>query len=357
MIFLLPHKDIIVLLQTTADWHKKFSYFDFFYRLLNFSIYLLPLSLIIPYYFNFATMSKITAYIQRYLFIIRFIRRNPYCTLQAIHKHVEREFRNHAIDNAGTSASVIEKDIREIRGLRVDIEYDRVQRGYYIPTDEYNGYSDIERILDSFDVLCSMGGDSGVPPYMLPEKRRSRGTEHLLTLKEAIKGNNPVRFSYKKFYPEESAMRTVEPYVLKESRGRWYLLGFADGDHSVAKSFGLDRIFDIQVLSPRKFTPQRNMDWEKKYEHCFAMFTDEHPEHVKIFVDHRDGNYINAMPIHPSQRLTRTDEGVMVELYISVTLDFIMELMSRSWSLSIIEPLSLRERMKEIYQEAEQRNS
>ncbi|KAA6342114.1 hypothetical protein EZS27_010109 [termite gut metagenome] len=304
-------------------------------------------------------MSRITAYIQRYLFIIRFIRKNPYCTLKAIQEHVEREFHNHAIDNIGTSTGVIEKDIREIRGLRVDIEYDFMQRGYYIPaTNEPNGYSDIERILDSFDVLCSMGGDSGVPPYMLPEKRRSRGTEHLLPLKEAIKEHTPVRFYYKKFYPEESAIRTVEPYVLKESRGRWYLLGFdADGNHSVAKSFGLDRISDIQVLFPKKFTPQRNIDWEKKYEHCFAMFTDGHPQHVTFFVDHRDGNYIEAMPIHPSQRLTRTNEGVRVELYISVTLDFIMELMSRSWSLSIIEPLSLRERMREIYQEAERRNS
>ncbi|KAA6320339.1 hypothetical protein EZS27_029878, partial [termite gut metagenome] len=133
-------------------------------------------------------MSRITAYIQRYLFIIRFIRKSPYCTLKAIQEHVEREFYNHAIDNIGTSVSVIEKDIREIRGLRVDIEYNFGQKGYYIPTtDESNGYSDIERILDSFDVLCSVGGDSGVPPYMLPEKRRSRGTEHLLPLKEAIK--------------------------------------------------------------------------------------------------------------------------------------------------------------------------
>ncbi|KAA6368638.1 MAG: hypothetical protein EZS28_035836 [Streblomastix strix] len=87
------------------------------------------------------------------------------------------------------------------------------------------------------------------------------------------------------------------------------------------------------------------------------MFTDGHPQHVTFFVDHRDGNYIEAMPIHLSQRLTRTSEGIIVELYISVTLDFIMELMSRSWSLKIIEPLSLRKRMREIYQEAERRNS
>lgn len=300
-------------------------------------------------------MSKL-AYIQRYLFIIRFIRKNVYCTSEEILKYLESQFQLHDMINVGISLRTLGRDISDIRDfLGVNIEYNTKNKGYFINENSYS-YSNIEQVLETFDILNSIGGDNGTPAYILPEKRRSRGTEHFLPLKKAIQDRKIIMFDYKKFYPNESVIRTIEPYALKECRGRWYLLGFDEnGQNNVAKSFGLDRIFNLRILS-KTILYKKEVDWTKKYEHCFAMFTDEKPERVIFSVDHRDGNYIEAMPIHPSQQIIKTEKGVIVELYISITLDFIMELMSRSWSLEIIKPLSLRERMREIYEDAKLRN-
>lgn len=302
-------------------------------------------------------MSKL-AYIQRYLFTIRYIRNNKYCTSESILQYLEKQFQLHDIVNAGLSTRTLQRDIADIRSsLGINIEYSNLNKGYFINEDFFSGpMSSIEQVLETFDILNSIGGDNGAPPYILPEKRRSRGTEHFLLLKTAISKKKLVTFCYQKFFPDETVIRTIEPYALKESRGRWYLLGFDEGDKdAIAKSFGLDRISSLQMLT-KKIEKLREVDWNKKYEHCFAMFTDGTPERVVLSLDHRDGNYIEAMPIHPSQQITRTGKGVIVELYISVTLDFIMELMSRSWSLEVIEPLSLRHRIKEIYREAMLRN-
>ena len=304
---------------------------------------------------TYKEMSKL-AYIQRYLFIIRFVRKNLYCTSEEILQHLEEQFQLHDILNVGISLRTLSRDISDIRSfLGIDIEYSNSNRGYYISEDtDYQ--SNIEQILETFDILNSIGGDNGTPPYILPEKRRSRGTEYFLTLKKAIQEKKMVTFNYKKFFPDEAVIRTIEPYALKESRGRWYLLGFEEKSNPpVAKSFGLDRISSLQIL-PRKIQHIKEVDWAEKYKHCFAMFTDGEPEHVVLSVDHRDGNYIEAMPIHPSQQITITENGAIVKLYISVTLDLIMELMSRSWSLEVIEPLSLRERIRKIHEEALLRN-
>ena len=93
------------------------------------------------------------------------------------------------------------------------------------------------------------------------------------------------------------------------------------------------------------------------YEHSFAMFTNGPVEEVILSYDTRDGNYVEAMPIHSSQKITRKGDRVIVTLNIMITLDFIMELMSRSWSVEVIAPLSLRHKLNEIYKEAMKRNN
>ena len=99
------------------------------------------------------------------------------------------------------------------------------------------------------------------------------------------------------------------------------------------------------------------IDWNEKYRHCFAMFTGNgKPERVVLSFDHRDGNYVEAMPINHSQELRREDDRTIVELKINVTLDLIMELMSRSWSIEVIEPKLLRTQLRDIYKEAMKRN-
>ena len=64
-----------------------------------------------------------------------------------------------------------------------------------------------------------------------------------------------------------------------------------------------------------------------------------------------------ASPIHPSQRVvSKTNTRITFELYIKPTLDLIMELMKRSWSLTIVEPQHLREKFLKYWEEAIKRN-
>jgi predicted DNA-binding transcriptional regulator YafY len=253
------------------------------------------------------------------------------------------------------SRRTLTRDITDIKTtFGIGIDFCNTRKGFYIPDDEVHS-AIAEQVLETFDILNSIGGETGIPDYILPEKRISTGTEHFVPIKKAIKESKLISFEYKKFYPEVSEVRNIEPYALKQSRGRWYLLGFEKGDDT-SKAFGLDRILWVEILN-RKFNKRNNIDWKKKYEHCFAMFTsNEPPQKVVLSFDNRDGNYIETMPIHHSQKLRREKDRTIVELFIHITLDFIMELMSRSWSLEVIEPESLRHQVRDIFMEAAKRN-
>jgi len=121
------------------------------------------------------------------------------------------------------------------------------------------------------------------------------------------------------------------------------------------KAYGLDRINELEVQD-KTFRKNIQIDWNEMYKYSFAMFTDQPVENVVLSFDQLDGNYIEAMPIHTSQTITRQEERVIVKLKIRITLDFIMELMSRSWSVEVIAPLRLRQELHDIYKGAMKRN-
>jgi len=291
--------------------------------------------------------------IQRFLLIIRYIRSHRYCTKKEIIEYIVRQFTEKGVSKKlGLSERSITRDITEIKGLfGLSIEYSNTYKGYFIPQDEVQDPI-VDQLMENIDLL-HIGIDGGLPDFVQPEKRLSRGTEFLLPLKNAIAQNKTVQFEYKKFYPNVIQTKTVQSYLLKESRGRWYLLGL-DAEKK-PKSYSLDRVSELKVTD-KTFKKDTEIDWNEMYKHSFAMFTGGPVEDVVLSFAERDGNYIEAMPIHSSQTITRQGERVIVTLKIRITLDFIMELMSRSWSVEVIAPLSLKQRLHEIFKEAMERN-
>lgn len=297
-------------------------------------------------------MSKVDC-LKRYINIIQCIQshKNGYPSRKDI-----IDFLENRKDVKGLSERTFRHDIEDIPTIfGIEIKYNSQERGYYIPNNDNNPLINI--LLESFEIVNSFGGYKALPDFIIPEKQRSRGLQHLIPLKKAIEESILVAFNYKKFYPEIEQKRKIKPYALKESRGRWYLLGIDyEKEHATLKSFGLDRIDNLEISTIRF---KKEIELEvliKNYDHSFAMFTDGEPERVILSFDLRDGKYVEAMPIHKSQIITYKNDRVQVELYICITLDFIMELMSRSWSLEIIKPISLRERMHKIYLDAAERN-
>ena len=101
-------------------------------------------------------MSK-QSYIQRYLLIIRLIRNNRYISLPELLREVEDGLVYFDdTEDIGISRRTILRDLKEIRSVMgISIEYSRSENGYYIPDDE-DQISDIERILEQYDLITSL---------------------------------------------------------------------------------------------------------------------------------------------------------------------------------------------------------
>lgn len=294
----------------------------------------------------------------RNLLTIHKIKRTPYISFSDLTAYLQRELQIRGIDNlTALSRRTLQRDIKTIRDdFGEDIVYCRHKRGYYIDSDTER--TDISRQLDSLDLLSALHSEAGISDFVLAEKHRPMGTQHLYPLIHAIKDSLRISFSYLKFGNEQPSVRVLEPYALKECRGRWYVVGRSKGLKDM-KTYGLDRIDDLETLS-EKFPKDETIDVPEKFKYSYGIYSsEEYPvEDVVLSFDGRDGSYLKSLPLHHSQEIiTDTKDEFVIRLRLRITLDFVMELMSRSWSLKVIEPLSLREQIYGIYRSALERNS
>ena len=207
------------------------------------------------------------------------------------------------------------------------------EKGCEIERNKENGYSFneegsslVDDLLTAYMLLTARNKDGRLPMYVIPEPRRNTGAEYLPDCMRAIETCYELQIIYYDYRDEQTKTYTVQPYRLKHKDYKWYLLA-------------------VDVAKP-----------EVPFN-AFGMFIDESAERLVLEFDHRDGNYLMASPIHPSQKVvSKTKTRITFELYIKPTLDLIMELMKRSWSLTIIEPQHLREKFVKYWEEAVKRN-
>ena len=173
-----------------------------------------------------------------------------------------------------------------------------------------------------------------------------------------IKNHFVVNFPYHKYHDDIIVKREVEPYALKEFKGRWYLIAKDQNDKDV-KTFGLDRIQELNITK-KKFTPPENFNANALYEDYFGIVnsSDNKAEEIILSFDSFNGKYIKSFPLHKSQQiLVDNKKETRIKLFLHTTLDFEIELLSHGDRVKIIAPESLRKRMREIYKSAMDKNN
>ena len=252
----------------------------------------------------------------------------------------------------------LQRDFKEIYDLfSIEIKHRR-GFGYFIAYENENPDIRYNEILVDFDLITSINPETKSLGFILPEHHRPKGSDSFPLFISAIKENRKISFDYT-LYRHENAVRhrTICPYFLKESLGFWYLIGTDDAGK--LRYYGIDRINNVKILAER-FEKDLSIDPEKLFKHSYGIWDDpEMPvEHIELSYSPLDGSFIKARPMHWSQQTLIDDEKEFrISLEVRITNDFIMELLSRSKSLEVIKPESLRETIRNISEQCYKRNS
>ena len=303
-------------------------------------------------------MGKKIEGLQRMLVIIN--------KLKGLQRYVSREELERYVslrmeEREGTPVDLrtLQRDFNEIDSLfGIHIRFDKKRNGYYIDEEDEQKKEQYERLLLNFDLLNAIYSTSNLHTYVLAEHHRPMNCEYLPLLIKAIKFSHPVSFSYL-YVREGGKMREkrVLPHYLKEDQQRWYLLAY---DNGILKTFSADCIKNPRILYEETFKRNMNINVEELFKDSYGIWNqaDIPVEEIELSYDALDGNFLKSVPIHHSQEiLTDNEAEFRIRIRLRITNDFVMALLSRSRSLTVIKPLHLRERVRKVYEEALKRNA
>lgn len=281
-----------------------------------------------------------------------------YVPQEELLRHVESQVAASFPSSTGYSLRTLQRDFKTLReSFGIDVRF-RDGYGYYLVegAPDTEGY---KSMLQNFELLSSIYSDSVMQKFVIPEHRRITVDVELGDIFTALRENRCLSFEYVYFrYGNSVASKEIHPYCLKESQRRWYLVG-KDCKDGVMKCFALDRMRSAEVHDG-KFVRDENLDVPALFRESYGIWNDMNDpvEEVILHYDALDGAFVKTLPLHSTQEILTDDpeEGLTVRLHLRITNDFVMELLSRSRSLTIIAPTHLRQRIKDIYEVALDRN-
>jgi predicted DNA-binding transcriptional regulator YafY len=169
-----------------------------------------------------------------------------------------------------------------------------------------------------------------------------KGSEFLDSIIKAIRQKQVLKITYHAFHSEKDHHHDIHPYLLKEYRNRWYLIGFHDYFREI-RIYGLDRIVSLDV-NPKLNYIDSHFSPDDYFKNVIGIFSPlgEPPEIILEF-NKETAQYIITQPIHESQKIIKeTDESTTFSLKIHPTVE--LEQLILGWGNNIIvsEPDSLK---------------
>ena len=188
---------------------------------------------------------------------------------------------------------------------------------------------------------------------LFEQQEKTLGLHYIEDIIEAIEKHRTLRFVYTKFWEGVPHLREVIPYALKEYKRRWYLIAEDNQGDNRIKTFGLDRISQLEITQTK--VQHKKVDIETLFKNSYGITIDTEtpPQEIILSFDYQQGQYIKTLPLHPSQEvLIDNEKEVRIRLKLIPNYDFVTEICARSLYVKVISPSSLAEEVKGYLKEA-----
>ena len=242
------------------------------------------------------------------------------------------------------SKRTFQREIKNILTIyNIEVIYDSFSEKYMIVED----FSKPEQklLLEKIDLYSAFNAKISLSDKIDFEQNNSKGTQFLKEILQAIENKNPLKFSYQKFYESEIESRRLEPYLLKEYKSRWYVIGM-DSQKESLRTFSLDRVKELQVLDGKFQLPE--IEAKAHFENVLGIIgpNNSKAEKITITVTQFQAKYLKSLPWHHSQQLVSENETeASFTFYLVPTYDFEVQLLSLGSSLISIEPEDVKKKV------------
>lgn len=225
----------------------------------------------------------------------------------------------------------------------IEIACDRSSGGLYYIKSDTDGSRTRQYLLSQFALSNSLQESRQLNGRILYEQIPA-GTQYLTVIVEAMRRNQWLQVSHRRFDSTDERTFRLAPYCLKVFKQRWYVLG-KDSEHNDVRIYALDRVTALQITE-KTFSLPRQFDAESYFEGYYGVFRGKQfrPELIRVRVSPEAAPFLRSLPLHTSQQ---EPEPCLFTWYVAPTFDFVQQLRTFGSNLEVLAPESLRDEFAE----------
>ncbi|WKW46294.1 WYL domain-containing protein [Myroides sp. JBRI-B21084] len=274
-------------------------------------------------------------------------------SFEEVNEHLKSTFTD---ENQSISLRTFQRDLKDIESsLKIKITFNKIKKKYVL--DENSTENSLKNsqlfTLESLKML-HIAQDVAESNFILLEERTATGLENYNCIKNAICLKKHLEFHYQKFDQYKSNRRKLMPLALKESKNRWYVVGYELQNGlkiNQLKTFALDRMYQCEATTT--FVLNNPINVANHFTDFLGVTTkplDGFAEkvHVTIETSIEYGKYFSTLPIHPSQKTEIINGKTIINLQLIPTTELVAELLSHNHQIKVTQPKKLIETIKKI---------
>lgn len=219
--------------------------------------------------------------------------------------------------------------------------------------NDFSIIGEIQAVITKIENTISTHTDGNTAIIQFENHTIASGVNYIDDLYQAIKAGIAIKLSYQPFN-KESVIRICHPYLLKEYRNRWFLIGQTDNRNELTV-FALDRIRSLKATNI-PYKANNSFKPETYFNNMIGVTMPESatPEIIEIKVSPASSPYILTKPIHNCQEILNEYEngGILIRLKLIINFELVSVLLSYGNGIEILKPRLLRDLLQEKLNQA-----
>lgn len=193
---------------------------------------------------------------------------------------------------------------------------------------------------------------TAVPAMDMEHITNYRGAEFIGTIYDAVRKQQTVVIEYQSFKARQAESLIVYPYLLKEYRNRWFLIGEKASNRAPQVNiFALDRIHSVSLDKEHPFKKRVDFDPAHFFDDTIGVtkLISDKARRVVIKIDRHQAPYVESKPFHKSQKVEQQfrDGSIQISLKVVINNELERLILGFGGHAEVIAPPEFRNRVAE----------
>ena len=212
----------------------------------------------------------------------------------------------------------------------------------------FNHFTDLNEMVSKLEDKIYTQKTHSTPVIDFEKNDNLKGLEYIEVIRKAIVAKKTMCVTYQSFKAREASTFCFSPYLLKEYRNRWFVLGVSHQRYSPLLNLALDR---VQTITAHEDTYRENTSINLATYYSDVIGVTKSPGQrdceVVFWVDSKNAPYVITKPLHHTQKLLSEDEtGKIFSIRVILNFELERELLGFGSKLKVLGPRILVKQIK-----------